>query len=105
MAFYIKSKETVNLCRSDDAIKLIIGFLVKKGENVKIEIEEKTILIMTEIKNYKEVWSNSVGISIEQIYINPISDQKGYNYTVELRDFVKSIPSIIRQNKLEKILM
>lgn len=110
MAFYINDKEIIEFCLTQEGIGLIMSFMNTKEDNVrvvKIPNENKIIIqsLMRGLGN-KRYWINSVGIPTDanDMYINPVTDDFGNNYTKELYEFILSeIPAYIRDRKISNM--
>lgn len=116
MAYYIKDKKISEVCMTNEGIKIIRDFIFKKnGYYPIVENRENgnsdIILIQlychssTDGINFtlsKTNLTNTVGISSQEIYVNPIDDKDRNNYTLELKEFIETIPSLIIQNKRNK---
>ncbi len=90
-------------------IKLISDYLIRYKEEVTIELRhvgtnDEVILIQTKIKDLI-AYSNTVSLYPyrKEIMINPIFFNKE-NATIQLKEFVQSIPQLVRDIKLESIV-
>lgn len=117
MAYYIK--DNFDKISSRQGVKLIEDYLIKHKENVHIELRhvgtpDEVILIQTLVnstgdtkvdKNGNYHYSNTVSLHTQtkQVTINPVTFD-GINSTTILKDFVESIPTILRDQKLESLL-
>lgn len=112
MALYINDKNVIKLAQTDRGIKLIVDFIESFGEVVTVDrkMAYPDILIQTQVKtltaNGTIGLSNTVGISDNQIYVNPWGS--GYigdvSPIVQLHYFINNeMISIIRDDKLREI--
>lgn len=122
MAYYITDKHISELALTQEGVNLIIDKLRSYGhqdisvswryESEKGETSfETSALIQIPVGSHGD-FSNIVGISKDQIYINPISVKiaklghiEETSGTLELKTFIESeMVSIIRDNKINKVL-
>jgi type IV secretory pathway component VirB8 len=109
MAYYITDKLVIDASLTERGLELISNFINDKmGYKPDIEnLDYGTVLVKTfTSSSYKgnQNFSNTVGITNKQIYVNPITDKNRNNYTVELLDYIISLPKIIREEKIKRIL-
>lgn len=109
MAYYIDDKITIDTSLSKRGLELISNFIYEKMEYYPDieELNDGTVLVKTFTNSsYKgnQSFSNTVGISANQIYVNPITDKNRNNYTVELYDYIISLSGLIREEKIKNIL-
>lgn len=113
------SEKLIRDCFSNEGINLITDFFTKKQEecpNVEYRNYGRTILFRnrnwstTDGINFKrsDSFTNTIGITIEEsninMYINAIADKNHVEYTNELKEFLLSIPSLLRDKKLSELI-
>jgi coenzyme F420-reducing hydrogenase alpha subunit len=110
MAFYLK--DDFDKISTRQGIKLISDFLMRYKEVVHIEVrhigtQDEVILIQTLAggKDIYKNYSNTVSFDTQRnnITINPVFFN-GENSTIELKEFIQSIPQLLRGQKLESLI-
>ncbi len=108
MAYY--TSDNFDIIATRQGIKIIHDYLLSHKEEVLIEIRhigttDEVILIQTLVGNKRDAYSNTVSLTPhrKEIMINPISFN-GVNATKEVLEFINSIPSILRDKKLDYII-
>lgn len=111
MAFY--TIDYYDIIDTRQGISLISDYIKSYKNRVQIEIRhinttDEVVLIQSPISDsfISTSWSNIVSLnrSKKEITINPFLDRNSNNLTKELKEYIDSIPSILRDQKLEKIL-
>ena len=132
MALYIIDKKIIEAASSNEGLNLIAMWLQDKTDKfpiIDIRNEEpltarfhrgkyvgqgKLILFQSRlwqsppdgISPYytKRSLTNNIGITKDSIYINPTSDKNHKNIIQELNELIISIPAIVRDIKLNKLI-
>jgi hypothetical protein len=120
MALYIEDPKICELASSEYGLKLISNFIsVREGSNPMIENIENSIIfqlycwVSTDGVNFIKSNSDSkfpsktnavMMLSKGQICINPIIDKNRVSYIHEMKEFLESLPTTIRDRKIDKIL-
>lgn len=122
MALYITDKKIIEAASSNEGLNLIAMWLQDKTDKfpiIDIRNEEpltarfhggkyvgqgKLILFQSRIWQSPRSLTNNIGITKDSIYINPTSDKNHKNIIQELNEFIISIPAIVRDIKLNKLI-
>ncbi len=118
MALYTSDKMVIEMASTEEGVHLIAKKVIELSDKlVTIDRRKDTILIQTQIyseprtsvsrhipNRISSMLSNTVGISPDQIYVNPISNKAGDSVIKELIYFIEyELIGIIRDNKLKKL--
>ena len=122
MALYITDKKIIEAASSNEGLNLIAMWLQDKNDQfpiIDIRNEEpltarfhggkyvgqgKLILFQSRPWQSPRSLTNNIGITKDSIYINPTSDKNHKNIIQELNEFIISIPAIVRDIKLNKLI-
>ena len=115
MAFDIRDKKLIETLSSSDGLNEIINWLSGKTQNHHYinRLDDGTILIQSKVWsssdgiNFKlenNNYTNTIGINKDSLYVNPTLDKNRINITIELKNFLFDIPSIVRNKRIEQII-
>lgn len=110
MAYGIRDKKIVEATKNPIGIKLISSFIKEKEnhDNIIQITLDGTILIQTKCfkgpttKRYDKFLSNSVIINNDSISINPVMDKNRKDFTMELYNYIYTLPTLILQEERDK---
>lgn len=111
MAHYIDNSKIFDLVCTEEGIELIKNKILEWEKEVTIEVRYKNtpdevILIQTRVTVMPDGYSNTVMLDIipKKICVNPISNNGDWSASLELKDYIeKEIPTILRDNKINKL--
>ena len=121
MALYTSDRKAIEAASTDEGVHLISKKVIElSGDMVSIDRRKDTILIQTQIYSKVgdnrfgenkhslgsriDMLSNTVGISDNQIYVNPISNKDGDSVITELMYFIEcELIGILRDKKLKEL--
>ena len=106
MALYIDDKKIVDLAHNEVCVGLIAKKITSYGHVVIIDYREKDVILIQTVvgDRSRNMYSNTVGISEEQIYVNPISDKNGRSIARQLKEFIETeLISEMRDNRLNEL--
>ena len=88
----------------DIIVEMTHKWLVCRREDAAIRTMSDGASVITTMRDSDSSLTNTVGIRENNIYVNRVSDRNGIDITKELYEYINNIPSIIRENKINKIL-